>query len=576
MKILKQSTQVDVLIGPLIDDGDFKSVEESVAYNAAGIDVDVVKGVTKADVTLANSSGDGYWRHVANGYYALTLSTTDTATLGHLRVTFEATGVLPCWEYYVVVPANVYDSLVAGSDKLYTDAVEISSSSTAADGVESNIAYLDASINGLNDPTAAAIADAVWDEAISGHTGSGSTGEALSGASAPSAATVADAVWDEARSGHTSAGTFGAGVLAESLNTQAKADVNAEADSALSDYDPPTKTEMDNAFAALNDLSAADVNAEVDTALADYDAPTKTEMDAGFAALNDLSAEDVWTYATRTLTSFGTLVADIWEYSTRTITNWGSLIAYIWSYTTRTLTSFGTLVDDVETELSTNHGAGSWEGTGSAPTVEQIDTQLTSSHGSGSWAASAGTTPADIWTYQTRTLTSFGTLIADIWEYSTRTLTGFGTLIADIWDYAARTLTGFGTLAADVDTQLSGTHGAGSWEGAAAAPTVEQIDARLSNTHGSGSWQGEGAGEIWGDIEVRYKLTEPPEGSGTPIADALVWVTTDEAGTNIVQSRRTNDFGYVKTPFYLDAGRYYFWRSKAGINFVNPDVEDVS
>ncbi len=440
MRVLKQSTQVDVLIGPLIDDGDFKSVEESVAYNATGIDVDVIKGVTKADVTLANSAGDGYWRHVANGYYAVTLSTTDTGTLGRLRLTFEATGVLPAWEDFVVVPANVYDSLVAGSDKLYTDAVEISSSSTAADGVESNIAYLDVSIAGLN----------------------------------------------------------------------------------------------------------------------------------------DLSAEDVWTYATRTLTSFGTLVADIWEYSTRTITNWGSLVAYIWSYTTRTLTSFGTLVDDVETELSTNHGAGSWEETGSAPTVEQIDTQLTSSHGSGSWAASAGTTPADIWTYQTRTLTSFGTLIADIWEYSTRTITGFGTLIADLWGYATRTLTSFGTLAADVDTQLSGAHGAGSWEGAAAAPTVEEIDVRLSNTHGSGSWQGEGAGEIWGNIEVRYKLTEPPEGSGTPIADALVWVTTDEAGTNIVQSRRTNDFGYVKTPFYLDAGRYYFWRSKAGMNFVNPDVEDVS
>ena len=42
-----------------------------------------------------------------------------------------------------------------------------------------------------------------------------------------------------------------------------------------------------------------------------------------------------------------------------------------------------------------NRGAGSWEGTGAAPTVEQIDTQLTSSQGSGSWAASAGTTPAE-------------------------------------------------------------------------------------------------------------------------------------------------------------------------------------
>lgn len=44
----------------------------------------------------------------------------------------------------------------------------------------------------------------------------------------PSAADNADAVWDEARADHTSAGTFGEGVKVEELNTQAKADVNAE------------------------------------------------------------------------------------------------------------------------------------------------------------------------------------------------------------------------------------------------------------------------------------------------------------------------------------------------------------
>ena len=71
------------------------------------------------------------------------------------------------------------------------------------------------------------------------------------------------------------------------------AQVNAECDTALADYDGPTKTEMDNSFAALNDISAAEVNAEVDTALADYDGPTKTEMDAAFAALNDISPAEV-------------------------------------------------------------------------------------------------------------------------------------------------------------------------------------------------------------------------------------------------------------------------------------------
>lgn len=39
------------------------------------------------------------------------------------------------------------------------------------------------------------------------------------------------------------------------------------------------------AIAALNNLSAAQVNAEVDTALADYDAPTKAELDDGLAGI---------------------------------------------------------------------------------------------------------------------------------------------------------------------------------------------------------------------------------------------------------------------------------------------------
>ena len=60
---------------------------------------------------------------------------------------------------------------------------------------------------------------------------------------------------------------------------------------------------------ALNDISAADVNAEVDSALADYDGPTKVEMDAAFstqdmlitatmsaiAALNDISVSEIMT-----------------------------------------------------------------------------------------------------------------------------------------------------------------------------------------------------------------------------------------------------------------------------------------
>lgn len=70
---------------------------------------------------------------------------------------------------------------------------------------------------------------------------------------------------------------------------------------ALNDLSPAqlaaATAELETLINALNDLSAAQVNAEVDTALADYDPPTDTEMDSQFtttAGLIDSVSGDVW------------------------------------------------------------------------------------------------------------------------------------------------------------------------------------------------------------------------------------------------------------------------------------------
>lgn len=96
----------------------------------------------------------------------------------------------------------------------------ISTDATAADTLESILdggggtitADLSGSVNSVTTaPTASTIADAVWDEALSGHLTAGTTGKALSDSgSAASASSIADAVWDEAISGHATAGTTGA------------------------------------------------------------------------------------------------------------------------------------------------------------------------------------------------------------------------------------------------------------------------------------------------------------------------------------------------------------------------------
>jgi hypothetical protein len=68
-------------------------------------------------------------------------------------------------------------------------------------------------------------------------------------------------------------------------------------DQALTSISVPSsigKLIEDNLDAAITTRATpAQVNTEVDTALADYDAPTKTEMDSAFAALNDLDAVGV-------------------------------------------------------------------------------------------------------------------------------------------------------------------------------------------------------------------------------------------------------------------------------------------
>ena len=54
----------------------------------------------------------------------------------------------------------------------------------------------------------------------------------------------------------------------------------------------------------------------------------------------------------------------------------------------------------------------------------------------------------DVWSSDSRTLTSFGALVADIWTYATRTLTS--ATAQEVWEYGDRTLTSFGTLIATI------------------------------------------------------------------------------------------------------------------------------
>jgi hypothetical protein len=121
MQYLRQSTATAIPIGPFIDEDDGKTPETGLTVT--GMDVDLYKHsnthpLTKTDLTITASGGSNDCAHVANGYYSLELTATDTGTLGRFYLTVNISGAIPVWHEYMVIPANEFDSLILGTDAL--------------------------------------------------------------------------------------------------------------------------------------------------------------------------------------------------------------------------------------------------------------------------------------------------------------------------------------------------------------------------------------------------------------------------------------------------------------------------
>lgn len=186
-------TAIVMVVGPCIDDTDFKSLEESIAYDAAGMDISLI--VEKADNTSAvtaitlTSGGANDWTHKDGGYYEVEITSAQNTEEGIAFVRGVCTGVLPFESFrYEITPANIYDAFVKGTDYLKVDALQISGevlqvggtsgypvvdaqaisdSTDAANNVEANIGDLDASIAGLNNISAGDVSGEVGKALVS-------------------------------------------------------------------------------------------------------------------------------------------------------------------------------------------------------------------------------------------------------------------------------------------------------------------------------------------------------------------------------------------------------------------------
>jgi len=338
---LKQSTAITLKLGPFLDDTDGKTAETGLT-------------ISQADVRLSKNGGDFAQKneanaatHDENGYYDVALDTTDTNTLGRLKISVSESGALPVWEDFMVVPANVWDSMF-GADYLQVDAVQVEGGDATdqinaacdtalADYDAPTKAEMDAGFIALNDPTAADIADAVLDEALAGHTGAGSLGKAIAdietdatailedtGTSLPATLSTidgkvdtVDGVVDAILTDTAEIGAAGAGLSAIPWNASWDAEVQSEVQDAIEanhldhllavDYDPASKPGV--ATALLNELVESDGGVSRFTANALEEAPT-----GGSAPTAGEIADAVWDEALadhNTEDSFGNVVNDL-------------------------------------------------------------------------------------------------------------------------------------------------------------------------------------------------------------------------------------------------------------------------
>ncbi len=116
---LKQSTAVDVLIGPFVDstDGDTEETGLTVAQADVRLSKNGQTGAQKNDATSA--------AHDADGFYNCELDATDTNTVGQLTLYVHVAGALAVRHDYHVVEENVYDAWFAASGAAGTDLAAI-------------------------------------------------------------------------------------------------------------------------------------------------------------------------------------------------------------------------------------------------------------------------------------------------------------------------------------------------------------------------------------------------------------------------------------------------------------------
>jgi len=136
MQLLKADTLTKVLIGPVVAVGDGFTPVTTLSLSTAD-EAELLKHDAAAVTDISSNTFAAITS--ADGYYNLTITAAQLDTEGRLTVLANDDSLcLPVRHDFMVVNANVYDSLygAATTDYLQVDSIQISGDATAADNLE--------------------------------------------------------------------------------------------------------------------------------------------------------------------------------------------------------------------------------------------------------------------------------------------------------------------------------------------------------------------------------------------------------------------------------------------------------
>lgn len=339
MIFLKQNTAADLPIGPFLDSTDGVTAETGLTLTQPDI------RLKKNGGAWAQKSAAQTLSHEENGWYEVSLSTTDTDTLGVLYLAVAESGALPVWHEYMVMPANVWDSMF-GADKLQVHVDEMTAGIITATVIA----------------TDAIDADAIADNAINA---------GAIAADAITAAKIADGAIDAAT---FAAGAIDAAALAADAGTEIGTAVWATTTRSLTILDEDSTTlDLDATIRGAVGLAAANL----DTQLTAIDDLVDTEV-AAIKTVVDAILVDTGTDIPATLSALGTATGSALSIDATTDNTAGG-ISGVTSGTTFVGSQTGTFADTSAQDLAYHvitHSANAFDivyqfniGAGTAPVL---------------------------------------------------------------------------------------------------------------------------------------------------------------------------------------------------------------